>query len=46
MTLDTAILVNKNAIGGWNYVNEETGAFFNDENDFLPVLKDLIKKRK
>ncbi|CDW85362.1 UNKNOWN [Stylonychia lemnae] len=46
LTLDTAVLVNQDIIGGWNYVNEQTGAFFKDENDILPVLKDLIKKQK
>ena len=27
-------LVNQNILGGWKYINDKTGVFFNDENDF------------
>lgn len=30
---DIPVLVNQNILGGWKYVNHETGAFFNDESD-------------
>ena len=35
-------LVNKNIVGGWKYVTEETGEFFTDENDFCEKLEKLM----
>ena len=37
-------LVNKNILGGWKYVNENTGEFFNDETDISKSLDILLKK--
>lgn len=38
-------VVNKNILGGWKYVNDQTGAFFNDEKDVesavLTVMNNL-----
>lgn len=42
LTANTAILVNKDIIGGWNYVNNQTGSFFSNENDVVNELKNLI----
>ena len=42
-------LVNKNILGGWKYVNEETGEFFTNEKDIekpLDILLDKIKNKK
>lgn len=36
-------LVNKNILGGWKYVNNNTGMFFNDENDIEDVLSIFLK---
>jgi hypothetical protein len=41
------ILMNKNILGGWQYLNEQTGEFFdpnNIENGFEPILDKFIKK--
>ena len=41
------ILMNKNILGGWQYINDQTGEFFNPdniENSFEPVLDKFIKK--
>ena len=37
-------LVNYNILGGWKYVNDKTGMFFNDENDFDKVLTEFRSK--
>ena len=41
------VLMNKNILGGWQYVNEQTGEFFDPdtiETSFEPVLDKFIKK--
>lgn len=41
------VLVNKQILGGWDYVNEQTGEFFNPddiENGFEPILDKFMKK--
>jgi hypothetical protein len=37
------VIINKNILGGWKYVNEETGVLFNDLNDFEYNLERLLK---
>ena len=37
-----ACLVNKNILGGWKYVNDKTGEFFNDEKDLPAALDKLL----
>ena len=39
---DLRLLVNHNIIGGWKYVNSNTGEFFKDKNDIIPALDKLI----
>lgn len=42
-------LVNQNIIGGWKYINDKTGVFFNDENDFIEKFDEIregIKNNK
>ena len=33
LCVNIPVLVNLNIIGGWKYVNSETGEFFRDETD-------------
>ena len=40
--LNTSIVVNEGIIGGWKYVNNETGASFIDENDIVEVVKRVL----
>ena len=39
-------IVNKNILGGWKYVNKNTGEFFTDEKDFEKSLKILLNNMK
>ena len=44
---DLPVLMNKNILGGWQYINDQTGEFFDPENietSFEPVLDKFIKK--
>ena len=36
--------VNENILGGWKYINNETGEFFTDENDLGPAVEKIMKK--
>lgn len=40
---DLPILVNENILGGWKYVNENTGVFFRDEHDISNRIETLLK---
>ena len=42
LCLNKPALVNINIVGGWKYINEQTGEFFNDENDVELSLKKLL----
>lgn len=42
LCLNKPVLVNKNIIGGWKYVNKNTGEFFSDENDLRENLSYLL----
>ncbi len=44
ITKDVAVLMNKNILGGFKYINYETGNFFSDENDLVPNLSDLLNR--
>ena len=44
LACDLRCLVNYNILGGWKYVNDKTGEFFNDELDFEESLKRLLNK--
>ena len=39
---DLPILVNKNILGGWKYVNEETGSFFTNKNDISAGIEYIL----
>lgn len=36
------VLMNKKLVGGWKYINDKTGRFFNDENDFEEKIKEIL----
>jgi hypothetical protein len=42
MCYDLRILVNYNIVGGWKYVNNQTGEYFTDEYDIQPALETLL----
>ena len=42
LCLNKPVLVNKNIVGGWKYVNKLTGEFFNNETDLRPALTYLL----
>lgn len=44
LALDVPLLMNRNIIGGWKYVNEKTGEFFNDLSDFQESLTKILSK--
>ena len=46
MCYDNPILVNKKILGGWQYVNDDTGAFFDPDNleEFQQVLSQFLNK--
>lgn len=41
---DMPALVNYNIVGGWKYINDETGKFFVDEHDFENALPTFINQ--
>lgn len=43
---DLPCLINKNILGGWKYINDNTGEFFTDENDLEVALNKLLPKIK
>jgi hypothetical protein len=42
MSLDLPVLVNRRIIGGWKYVNDDTGRFFDDEANVVPAALELL----
>ena len=44
LAYDVPALINKNILGGWKYINNETGEFFTDENDLGPAVEKIMKK--
>jgi len=43
LALDTPLLMNRNIIGGWKYLNSKTGEFFNDLGDFRESARRLLR---
>uniref|UniRef100_A0A6C0E823 Glycosyl transferase family 1 domain-containing protein n=1 Tax=viral metagenome TaxID=1070528 RepID=A0A6C0E823_9ZZZZ len=43
MCYNLRLLVNYNIVGGWKYVTQETGEFFNNEHDVEPAIDKLLK---
>ena len=44
MCYDIPALINYNILGGWKYINKDTGIFFNDINNFEFRLSQLLEK--
>ena len=44
LCLDTPVLVYENILGGWKYVNDNTGEFFN-ENNIKEMVKIILNKK-
>ena len=44
--LNKPTLLNKNIVGGYKYINNQTGEFFNGKDDFAPQLESLLKRLK
>ena len=43
LSMGLSILVNENIIGGWQYVNEKTGAFFSDESNVVEKYLEIVE---
>lgn len=46
MCFNLPVLMNKNILGGWQYMNEKTGLFYNPDNldEFSETLEKFLKK--
>lgn len=44
LTKNVPVLMNKNILCGFKYINYETGEFFSDENDFRSTLDKMLNK--
>ena len=42
----TPLLMNYHIVGGWKYINEQTGVFFDGVDDFLPAVERLRALKK
>lgn len=45
LCLNVPILVNRHILGGWKYVNEQTGAFFESVDDVVPAFQQLLARQ-
>jgi len=43
LCLDVPVLMQRDILGGWKYVNRYTGAFFDDERDVVDVAAELLR---
>jgi hypothetical protein len=43
LTLDVPVVVNRQILGGWKYVAEETGVFFDDESDVVEAFFSVLE---
>lgn len=43
LALDVPLLMNKNLIGGWKYVTEKSGEYFNDMSDFRESATKIVR---
>jgi hypothetical protein len=46
LALNTPVFMNWHLIGGWKYVNSETGEFFHDMSDFRGSLQRILRNAK
>jgi hypothetical protein len=45
LALDVPVLVNRAILGGWKYVEEDTGRFFGDEHDVVAATEECLTAR-
>jgi len=41
LSLNVPVLMNRNIVGGWKYVTDQTGVFFTDHRDVRPAIERL-----
>lgn len=46
LALNTPVLMNWHLLGGWKYLNDQTGEFFHDMTDFRASLDRIMRKAK
>jgi hypothetical protein len=46
LALNVPVLMNRNIIGGWKYLNEETGEFFDDMSNFANQLRKIVHRSR
>ena len=44
LCLDVPVLVNRSIVGGWKYVNSQTGVFFSDEYDVVEKAEKCLRE--
>lgn len=42
LAMNMPVVVNKNIVGGWKYINPNTGYFFQDENDVMDSVQQSL----
>ncbi len=45
LSLNVPILVNRHILGGWKYVNGQTGAFFDNEENVVQMFSEIRAKQ-
>ena len=38
--------MNRNILGGWKYINNQTGEFFHDQTDFAQALRTIVERSR
>ena len=46
LSLNVPLLMNRNILGGWKYINEATGEFFHDMSDFRRQLRTILERSR
>jgi hypothetical protein len=46
LCLDRPLVVNRQILGGWKYINAFTGAFFDDENNVVAAVRNCLTRFK
>ncbi|CDW71265.1 UNKNOWN [Stylonychia lemnae] len=46
LCLETAVIVNKYIVGGWKYINEQTGSFIDQSDEIFGLIDDIRDRRE
>lgn len=46
LSLNVPILVNRHILGGWKYVNNQTGSFFDSEDNVVEAFRDIQARQQ